>query len=628
MCGIAGIVNLDRGRVDDGILKDMAYVQSHRGPDDMGIYSNENVGLAHRRLSIIDLSGDAHQPMVNENSGAVIVHNGEIYNYRELRRELESLGHRFKSKSDTEVILRAYEEWDKGCLDHFNGMWSFAIFDIKKMIMFCARDRFGVKPFYYYLDARKFIFSSEIKAILRHPGVRREQDDQSIFNYLASGYGYMDISNHTFFNGIKQLKPGHYIKLSIREKALSQTKYWDINPNKKSYFKNEDDIYTKFHDLFEDSVRLRLRSDVPIGVSLSGGLDSSSIACVAAKLLGSSRLETFSSCFDDIAYDERRFISTVIEKTGANSNLVFTRPERLFDDMKDILWHQDEPYSTLSIFPQWYIMKLAKERGVKVMLTGQGGDETLAGYHKYYLYLFADLIYSMRFKKAFNEIKIYKRTQNNSRSVFFPITRIMLSYSIPKILKDFFRPAADKSILSCLNKDFLSEKSASVFTEKKFDRILNNDLYNALKISPLPSLLHIDDRSSMAHSVESRAPFLDFRLVEFVFSLDPEYKIHKGLTKYVLRRSLDKLLPNKVKMRRDKMGFATPLEKWLRTNLRDKVYDIFSSREFSARPYFDQKNVLKKFNNFADGKEPGGYYAIWSWVNLELWFRRFIDSEL
>ncbi len=625
MCGIAGIVNLDKKPVDQGILRAMADVQKHRGPDDNGIYSGGHYGLSHTRLSIIDLSADAHQPMSNEDKTLYLVHNGEIYNYLELKDELVRLGHRFNSRSDTEVILHAYEQWGEGCLCRFNGMWAFAILDLKKKTLFASRDRFGVKPFYYFADKNIFLFSSEIKALLKHPAVKRNPNDAVIFDYLASGYGYMDTSDATFFDGIKQLKPAHYINVSLVTGEISQRRYWDLDPCCQAAFGSESEAFERFYSLFEDSIKLRLRSDVPVGVSLSGGLDSSAIACVASRLLNGGRLEAFSSCYEDEEYDERRFIRPVIERTNANANYVFTNPSDFFDDMEDILWHQDEPYSTLSIFPQWSVMKRAREKGVKVLLTGQGGDETLAGYHKYFYYLFADLAYNLKFGKAIKEIRSYEMISGRSENTVNKTAKIILSYMLPGSVKRSF--GSNRYCPSYLNKDFVSRNRSRVYTEKRYSSILNNDLYNALKISPLPSLLHIDDRSSMAHSVESRSPFLDYRLVEYLFSLGPEYKIRDGVTKYILRRSLKDHMPHQITNRTDKMGYATPLEKWFRVNLKDKVLDILSSREFELRPYFDSKSVMTRFNNFVEGKEKNSHYTIWSWVNLELWLRKFIDAK-
>jgi asparagine synthase (glutamine-hydrolysing) len=363
---------------------------------------------------------------------------------------------------------------------------------------------------------------------------------------------------------------------------------------------------------------------VSLGVSLSGGLDSSSIACVMSDILGGAPFETFSSCFDDERYDERRFIDPVLKRVNAKSNLVFTKPDNLLKDIEDIIWHQDEPYSTLSILPQWNVMKLAREKGVKVILTGQGGDETLAGYHKYYLYLFADLVHSFKFGEAKSEIKAYREFKKDE-GFFGAVSKIILSYMMPKVLREALSGSGKSSLPGYLNKEFIGRNSKKVFSEKRYKSILNNDLYNALKISPLPSLLHIDDRSSMAHSVETRAPFLDYRLVEFLFSLGSEYKIHNGYTKYVLRESLKGVLPEEVRMRRDKMGFVTPLESWLKTDIKHSILDILSSKEFASRPYFNKGEVLKEYEDFVNGNGNVSHYTIWSWVNLELWMRKFIN---
>lgn len=505
MCGIAGIINLDKRPVAQSVLDRMVGVQGHRGPDDRGSVIYDDAALGHVRLSIIDLSESASQPMQNEDSNLSIVHNGEIYNYLELRDVLKRSGHVFRSRSDTEVILHAYEEWREDCVKHFNGMWAFAILDRRRRQLFCSRDRFGVKPFYYYFDGATFAFSSEIKALLEHPAVSRDPNDKAIFDYLSSGYGYMDISDETFFKGIKKLEAGYNLKIELGGPVgFAIDRYWDIEPGRKETIRNDKEAIDRFYELFEDAVKLRLRSDVPVGVSLSGGLDSTSIACVAARLAGGKSLETFSSCYDDKRYDERAFISPVLERTGAKANYIFTHPETLFDDMDRIIWHQEEPYSTLSILPQWYIMKSASQKGVKVLLTGQGGDETLAGYHKYYYYLFADLMMSLRFPSLVQEVRLFDNMRGPSAALK-PASKIALAYASPAPLKAIIKKHLKKSPPGYLRDDFVSSHSNGASFERRFKSILNNDLYNGIKVSPLPSLLHIDDRSSMAHSVESRS---------------------------------------------------------------------------------------------------------------------------
>lgn len=624
MCGIAGILNTDGTPADNNVLREMASVLRHRGPDDEGLFCDGNLGFSHRRLSIIDLSDRAHQPMMNDAQTVVVVHNGEIYNYVELRAELESRGHRFRSKSDTEVILRAYEEWHTDCLRRFNGMWAFALWDKNRKELFVARDRFGVKPLYYYFNGKEFIFASEIKALLAAPSVRRAPNDRSIYRYLASGYGYMDISHETFFEGICQVRPAHYLKVSDRAAEINEIKYWDLDPDRKIETESEKDLIGKFLHLFEDSVRLRLRSDVPVGISLSGGLDSSSIASVASKLLGSRPLEGFSSCFEEEEFDERRFIRPVIARTGIRPNYVFAKPENLFTDMDEILWHQEEPYSTLSIFPQWHVMKAARERGVKVLLTGQAGDETLAGYPKYFFFYFADLLKRGKMGEMLREVRAYRECTASAGNVARPTAAILASYLTPESVKRFIRLITGGKPPRYIRREFSAGSVGRVALTRRYKSILNNDLYNAFKISPLPSLLHIDDRSSMAHSVETRSPFLDYRLVEFLFSVPAGYKIKSGRTKYLLRTAMNGILPEEVRLRRDKMGYPTPLLTWFRSTLKKKVEEIIFSREFSKRPYFDANGVKKEFEEYLLGKN-GSQYTVWSWVNLELWHRKFID---
>lgn len=626
MCGIAGAVAHSGEPVGSALIQSMLAALRHRGPDDSGVFVSGAAGLGHVRLSIIDLSPDARQPMANEAGDMYVVHNGEIYNYRELRPELERRGHRFRSHSDTEVIVHAYEEWGERCLERFNGMWAFAILDLKRRELFCSRDRFGVKPFYYSREGGIFVFASEIKALLRHPKIRAAADDAAVYQYLASGYGYMDVTDGTFFRGIRQLKPGHYARVSLATGEFIQRRYWDIDPRRERRVRSDEEAVDRFTELFTDAVRLRLRSDVPVAVSLSGGLDSSSIACIAACLLGGSRLDAFSSCFDEKEYDERQYIEPVLEKTLARPHFVFTKPDHLFADMEEIIWHQDEPYSTMSIFPQWNVMKHAHAKGIKVMLTGQGGDEVLGGYHKYYFYLFADLLRSGRWHAAAREMRRYREHKGAGVSTVRPALKIVGSYLVPESVKRSVALAGRRTEGAYLHRDFVRRHAARIPVECRFPSILNNDLYNALKISPLPSLLHIDDRSSMAHSVESRSPFLDYRLVEYLFSLGPRFKIRDGVTKYLLRRAMKGVLPETVRTRRDKMGYATPLDHWFRTHLREPVREILTSRAFTGRPYFDAQAAREKLDAFLRGDDTGGQYTIWSWVNLELWFRKFIDA--
>ncbi|MDD5421815.1 MAG: asparagine synthase (glutamine-hydrolyzing) [Candidatus Omnitrophota bacterium] len=623
MCGIVGAFNLNNRPVDHASIEKMGRVLSHRGPDDEGSFFDGNIGLAHRRLSIIDLSSDGHQPMHNEDNTLCIVHNGEIYNYLELMAELKSLGHLFRSHSDTEVIIHAYEEWGAGCPGKFNGMWSFAIWDRGCKTLFCSRDRFGVKPFYYFMDKDKFVFASEIKAVLEYDGVPKAPDNDAIYRYLAKGYGYMDTDENTFFSRIKQLKSGHC--LSVSADNFECRRYWNIDFENKDHAIDFGRAKEKFSFLLDDSVKLRLRSDVPVGISLSGGIDSSSLAVVMSGMLD-KKIESFSACFDMEGFDERSYINETLKDKKIVPNFVFPEAKSLMSEFEKMVWHQDEPYSGASVYSQWRVMEEAHKKGIKVLLTGQGGDETLGGYYKYYPYYLADLFASFRWPYFSMELKTLSSVAGYSlSSAFFSTMKVMGSKWCPAWIKEGINGGFDRRPLF-LDRDFPGADPVNKKDRRRagFGSFTDTELYNSLVVSPLPSLLHIDDRNSMAHSVESRTPFLDYRLVEFLFSLPYDMKISNGYTKYILRETLKGRLPESIRTRRDKMGFVTPTGVWFRRELKDDILEIFNSSDFKKRGIFDKKGVDEALYAHFSGKRDLSF-TIWSWINLELWFRRFFN---
>jgi len=654
MCGIAGIYSF-KGNAKPEHIKRMADSLRHRGPDDEGFLAVNseftkaypltgseskvqgprieefdkpiNLLLGHRRLSIIDLSDAGHQPLCNEDGSLWIVYNGEIYNYLELRKELEPLGHRLKSQTDTEVVLHAYEEWGTDCLKRFNGMWSFAIVDLKGNKIFCARDRAGVKPFYYFYDDKRFCFASEIKALIEIDGFSNEPNEQILADYMFSGL--IDHTEETFFKNIYQLRPGEY--LLIEAHHLTVKTHWDIEPQTVRFPRNED-YDERFYELLQDSVRLRLRSDVPIGTCLSGGLDSSSIVCLVnklmfdghainAKLIG-ERQKTFSSCFENPAYDERKFIELVIRKTGAEKNYAFPKGESLYKDLPRLIWQQDEPFGSTSIYAQWNVMKLAREQGVTVLLDGQGGDELLAGYFPSFYYLFSQMLRNGQFKDLIKEgkglLKYHRDTMNQSISGIFTV---MASNRI----KPLFRKWMGKG-MEWAEEGFQKKYFRSFPRPMKFNDDLNDYLYHNFRSMTLPGLLHYEDRNSMAFSLEARLPFLDYRLVEYIFSLPSEQKIKGGVTKVILRNAMQSILPEEVRNRRDKMGFVTPEDIWVRTILKNHIQEIISSKSFAERGYFNINKVKRIFEEHCKG-ERNASSSIWRWVNLELWFRNFFDGR-
>ncbi|MDD3905515.1 MAG: asparagine synthase (glutamine-hydrolyzing) [Candidatus Omnitrophica bacterium] len=623
MCGITGIFNINGMNIEAPALRRMNAALSHRGPDDEGYFTDRDIGLGHKRLSIIDLSSAARQPISNENGTMWLVYNGEIYNYPELVHDLKNLGHKFKSHSDAEVVLHAYEEWGASALDKFRGMWAFALWDSDKRELFCCRDRFGIKPFYYYLDKDKFVFASEIKAILEHGTIEKSPNLETVHRYLVRGYGYTDTSDETFFSNIRQLKPGCY--LSVSRSGASECSYWRLSPHKYSEPADFGKIKEKFLSLLEESTRLSLRSDVPVGIALSGGIDSSSIAVIMSAST-KCRIESFSACFDEEGCDERAFINEILKDEKFIPNFVYPQAFSFADELEKIVWHQDEPYSSPSIFSHWEVMKKAKEKGIKVLITGQGGDELLGGYNKFYPYYFLDLLTNAGagpFLKGLSGLDPI--TGYTKRSIIAAMIKIFSSSVVPDGLKRIARSVCASKRPAFLRKDFFEtgfDKTKDRTGGVRYGSFLNQELYDSTIVSPLPSLLHIDDRNSMAHSVESRPPFLDHKLAEFVFSLSYDVKISGGVTKYLLRESLSGSLPEKIRTRRDKMGFVTPVGIWFKGKLKDRVMSMPDSSVIEKWKIFDKNGMRKVIDEHMSGKADRSF-TIWSWVNLEIWLNTF-----
>jgi asparagine synthase (glutamine-hydrolysing) len=661
MCGIAGIWQIDGAdrRLPD-IIRPMTTVMSHRGPDDEGyllVNSGQqmalpcagpdttpelqlpplddlagqpfDLALGFRRLSILDLSPAGHQPM--QRHGLWLLFNGEIYNYIELRRELQAKGYAFESGTDSEVILAAYREWGIDCLNRFNGMWAFVIWDGVERRLFCARDRFGIKPFYYIWDGRRFAFASEIKALLQLPDLERRPNDAIIHDYLR--YNRLDHTPDTFFAGIKRLPPAHY--LTVKPGALSLQRYWELDPYYKREVSDPAEAVAEFRRLFYDSVRLRLRSDVAVGTCLSGGLDSSAIVCAANDLLFKEHLlqqdlvgnhqKTFSACSNDKRFDEREFIQPVLAATGAEPNYTFPDVDGLMSELERLVWHQDEPFMSTSMYAQWQVMKLTAGRGVTVLLDGQGGDELLAGYHTYFDYFWGMLLQSGQWGQLGREWQAYRALYGSG---WLPMVARTSRAHLPVSLLSLGRQYKQGGVVG-MSQTFARQHTDRVFefTYRGSADPLHAFLADTLTRISVPMLLRFEDRNSMAHAIESRIPFLDYRLVEYVYSLPVTFKINHGLTKVVLRRAFEGIMPDKVRQRTGKMGFVTPESIWLSTGMKDWTQEIIHSRSFKERPYFDVPLVQQAFTDHLAGKRDLDKIA-WRWLNLELWLRKMIDSEV
>ena len=566
MCGISGVCYQSQS-IDLEQLKKMTNALAHRGPDGDGHWLSEDgkVGLGHRRLSIIDLSERGKQPMQYAQGRYTITFNGEIYNYLEVKEKLLKKGYQFHSDSDTEVLMAAYAESGEHCLEDFDGMFAFAIYDSIEKKLFCARDRFGEKPFYYYYVPNQiFAFASEMKALWAI-GVPKNIKDSRIHLFLASN----DVSNpldanETFFEGIHKLGAAHFLTIDAQYHLKTQ-RYWQIDQeNLGSSTISLEQACEKFYELFYLSVKRRLRADVPVGSSLSGGLDSSAVVCAINEMSKALKIKqkTFSARFHNFAKDEGKFMQYVINATSVEPYFVYPKHDKMIKDWDKLMYHQEEPVGSASIYAQWCVMRLAKENGVIVLLDGQGADEILAGYHPYYNVYWRELknnnpvLYQSEFEayQALNPPKVktwrerypwgyVKHRLKKLVGMSVSLEEPTLTGNPPMLHPDF-----DKFSMPILGDEIYSS--------------LNQNLYFNTFQYGLEDLLRYADRNSMAHSREVRLPFLNHELVAFVFSLPASYKIGQGWTKFLQRKSLENLMPPEITWRKDKIGYEPPQQSW------------------------------------------------------------------
>src|SRR5260221_295856 len=560
MCGITGILSPNPVNITDQRLKSMTGAIAHRGPDGENTWISESglVGLGLRRLSIIDLSPAGAQPM-HYLHRYTIVHNGEIYNYRELRDLLQSKGYPFSSRTDTEVILAAYDHFGTGCLQYFDVMFAFAIWDEKEKQLFLARDRFGEKPLFFYQDDEQFLFASELKALWA-AGVKKESNKKMLFNFITIGYTQNPGDGfETFFQGISKLPARSFLLYQALTGDTETTYYWDIEVGHTRLCKEEAAI-DEFSRLLSTSVNRRLRSDVPVGTSLSGGLDSSSIvACILQQPDAPPKLPTFSAVFPGFKKDESNFVQLLTRHFALENHPTTPVAGDLIQDFEKLVYHQEEPFLSSSIYAQFRVFGLAADHSVKVMLDGQGADELLAGYHKYYSWYWQELYRTD--KKAFAlELEAAKESGIHDRWTWKNRLAAHLPVYAGLFLKKKRTSQQRKS--SDLSRDFVRQFGVSYYDIPHFDR-LNGILYYNTFMNGMEELLRYADRNSMAHGVEVRLPFLSHELVEFVFSLPAHFKIREGWTKWLLRMSMEDVLPADITCRRDKTGFEPPQQDWL-----------------------------------------------------------------
>ncbi len=593
MCGIFGIKKF---RTLDNCVSKMKIMDSklyHRGPDGCGTYINDgnDVFLGHRRLSIIDLSNDAAQPLLYLNKRYVITFNGEIYNYIELKKELINKGYSFHSRSDTEIIPAAYDCWGESCVNRFNGMWSFCLWDNKYKSLFCSRDRFGIKPFYYILNEHYFAFASEIKALTAaFPGdIRR--DDNMIAEYLQSRQ--FDHDENTFFQPIKQLKAGNNLIFSNGKKY--QKEYYSIGINKSTNFRVN---VSELREMLIDSIKLRFRSDVEVGSCLSGGIDSSSIVSISSRVLD-KKINAISAIYNIRGYDEEKYVDEFEKDRNINISKIYPDSDNYFDNINKMVYAQDEPILAYGVYSQWFVMKKAKENGVKVLLDGQGADEIFSGYFSYFPYFISDVINNVQHYDAdvLKEIgEIYRLT---GRSQF----------------KSYFRSAMYNSYVKAKN-DARRRMNKPINNRNNYT--LDSWMRKSLSFNGLPALLHYEDRNSMNFSVEARVPFLDHRVVEKALSIPFNQKIHHGHTKYILRESMKGILPDNIYTRKNKLGYATPFDYWTRKYYMDTYTDIVSNTQIKnligAKVLDDTINEFRKNGDY-------NIWQMWQFLVISLWYK-------
>jgi asparagine synthase (glutamine-hydrolysing) len=626
MCGLVAIVELHGAAVDTGRLERMADAIAHRGPDDRGTFVDSRVGLAHRRLSIIDLV-TGRQPMSAD--GVTVAFNGEIYNYLELRAGLQRQGHAFRTTSDTEVLLRMYLEHGAEFVARLNGMFAFVLYDARNGRIVAARDHFGIKPLYVHRGANRILFASEIKALLLHPDVERAVDPAGLDDYLTLQY---TLGETTLFKGIEKLLPARVEVLDLATGAVQRHRYW-----KPSFridtSRDEESFVEELRGLLQSSIHQQMRSDVPVGAYLSGGLDSSTVAMLAARETPTP-LKTFTGAFrEGPEFDESAYARTVAEACGAESMLTYPTEDDFIELLPRLVYHMDEPAAGPGLFPQFVVSRLAA-RHVKVCLGGQGGDEIFGGYARYVIAYVEQALKSAihgASEEGEHALALEAIAPNLSFvSQYVPLMARFWRRGLFEPMEHRYFALMDRSegTLDAFSEDFrrrydreaVFSRFVEVFedadTPSYYNRMLHYDM-----MTSLPSLLHVEDRVSMAVSLESRVPLLDPRIVDLVASVPPAIKFKGGEMKYLFKRAIADVLPASVLARRDKMGFPVPLQHWARGRAREFFNDVLLSRRTRERGLFDPAAVERMID-----QEAAFGRVLWGLLQLELWHRQFMDA--
>lgn len=625
MCGLVAVIHPGTAEPRAAIVARMLASIRHRGPDDEGALSADGITLGFRRLAILDLSPLGHQPMTSPDGRYAIVFNGEIFNYIEVRQRLQALGHQFRSSGDTEVLLHAFMQWGPTCVQQLNGMWAFVIADRQDGRVFGSRDRLGIKPLYRCHVGEHLLFASEIKAIRASGLYRGRIDERVVADYLVDDR--IDESPAGFFEGIEQLPPGCNFEWSAAD-GYRQTRWFDLRTVGE---RGIDRPAEAFADLFEDAMRLHMRSDVPVAIHLSGGLDSTSILCASARV----RLETGAQgplkafSFNAPEFPERQYIADTIAQTGAELIELETSAQRVWADLPAVLAQQDEPFHSLTAVIGWQLMQLTQQHDIRVVLNGQGADETLGGYPAYFRDAWMSLLASGGLGAAWQEVTAHATATGQARGDLF---MSLLRHAVQSGLRSLpaYRALADRR--------YRRDRQARAWIAPELvDRLtgypdhqrqgLRDALIRSVEEAPLPLYLRVEDRNSMGHSIEARVPFLDHRLVEFGFALGAQWKLRGDLNKVVLREAMRGRIPESVRSRRDKMGFPTPSVRWFGDDLYPQLRELFGDAGDEARPYVDREALLAMLEAHRAGH--GTHHAaLFRSAQLLLWLRQATPRPL
>ncbi len=622
MCGINGYFffnsEVKTNKHLDNVHK-MNDLLFRRGPDSGDVYNHSNIIFGFRRLSIIDLDHHSNQPMIDEENQLVIVFNGEIYNFTDLKEILISEGYSFKTKSDTEILLKSYLRWGENCVNHFNGMWSFVIYDKKNNSIFASRDRLGKKPFYYYYNKDYFIFSSETKTISEVENLKTLNNNKA-FEYLAFGYNKTN-NTETFYKSIYELQSG--TNLSIKENQIKFYNYWKLEIDKYK-FQPKESINDTLTKLFNDSIKIRYQSDVPIGILLSGGLDSSIITETSLKLiqnhtLNLNQLNAYTVRFNNFNRDESKIAEEYSAKFN-NLNLKIIEPnlEKIVNELEDIIYGLDQPVFSFNTIIHQEILEEIKKDGIKVVLNGQGADEAFYGYEKYLIGYYLLDIFNINPINYFKEFRQIKRNNYSSNYIFKQIFKSFLS----KSKASFLRAKYQEKIIDVLSSSFVKKNYHKLNFNYRFEfNSTNLKRYSIEHINNigLNSILHYEDVSSMYQSIEMRSPFLDYRILEYAFSIPDKLKYKNGITKKILRETIGKTLPEKIRDNKNKIGFETPFIDYMNSSpMKEYINEIINSESFKTKAIWNAELIKNKFENINTNIA----FPFWRILNFEIWCKK------